>query len=116
MDSDLNETTSLWWIKTCLPWIKTQAIWADARMVPVRAHTGKDAFQVRSTVWCRPKTLRVRTSRWNGKKRPVDDNCRGNRWRCHAENDGRGRKNRQRITVGMVGGRTAEDNCGMLVH
>ena len=73
-------------------------------MVHVRAHTGKDTFQEHQC-GANLKPSGVRISRWNRKERPTEDNCRSSGWRCRAEdNCGRGRKDRQRISVGMVEG------------
>ena len=46
------------------------------------------------------------------------DKCWGSGWRCHVEdNCRRGRKDRQRITAGVDGERTAQrTTAGMLVH
>ena len=49
VDSTLDESSNLWWIKIGLPWIEpTTSDLSTLRMVPVRAHTEKDTFQVRS--------------------------------------------------------------------
>jgi len=45
---------------------------------------------------------------WNGKT-DVEENCQGCGWRCHAEDNCiRGRKDRQKITVGVMNARTAQ--------
>ena len=51
MNSDLNESTNLWWIKTGSPWIDPpQAKFGRSPgMLPVRAHRRRYTFQVRST-------------------------------------------------------------------
>jgi len=50
LDLALNESTSLWWIKTGLQLVEPSTSDLGASwMIPVRAHTGKDTFLVTNT-------------------------------------------------------------------
>jgi len=47
VDSALKKSTSLWWIKTNLPWIdSTTSDLGTPRMVPVKAHIEKKSFRL----------------------------------------------------------------------
>jgi len=47
VDSDLNESTILWWIKIDLPWIEPIISDLGAPWItPVRVHTEKDTFRL----------------------------------------------------------------------
>ena len=64
VDSALKESTSLWWIKTNLPWIdSTTSDLGTPRMVRVKVHIEKDIFQVRRTSGADLRSLAVRINR-----------------------------------------------------